>query len=71
MRLLMDEYHLDWDPAWDITRQTFAYTCHTLLPEAMEKWPVELFGRLLPRHLEIVYEINRRFLDEVRHRFPR
>ena len=70
MRLLMDEYGLSWDAAWQITRNSFAYTCHTLMPEALEKWPVELFGRLLPRHLEIVYEINRRFLDEVRHHFP-
>jgi len=70
MRLLIDEYELGWEPAWEIVRSTFAYTCHTLLPEALEKWPVEVFGRLLPRHLEIVYEINRRFLDQVRDRFP-
>ncbi len=70
MRLLMDEHLLDWDAAWEITRHTFAYTCHTLLPEALEKWPVDLFGNLLPRHLEIVYEINRRFLQEIRARFP-
>jgi starch phosphorylase len=70
MRLLLDEHGLDWDTAWRVTRQTFAYTNHTLLPEALEKWPVSLFGALLPRHLEIVYEINRRFLDEVRARFP-
>ena len=70
MRLLLDEHGLDWDTAWHVTRQTFAYTNHTLLPEALEKWPVSLFGALLPRHLEIVYEINRRFLDEVRARFP-
>jgi starch phosphorylase len=70
MRILMDVHHLGWDQAWNITRNTFAYTCHTLLPEALEKWPVDLFGNLLPRHLEIVYEINRRFLDEVRQRFP-
>ncbi len=70
MRLLMDEYAMGWDAAWNVTRQTFAYTNHTLLPEALEKWPVPLFGKLLPRHLEIIYEINRRFLDEVREKFP-
>ena len=70
MRLLVDEHHLDWDKAWDITRRTFAYTNHTLLPEALEKWPIEMFGRLLPRLLEIIYEINERFLDQVRRQFP-
>lgn len=70
MRLLIDEHELDWDTAWQVTSQAIAYTNHTLLPEALEKWPVEIFGRLLPRHLEIVYEINRRFLDEVRAKFP-
>ncbi len=70
MRLLMDIEGLDWDQAWSITQGCFAYTCHTLLPEALEKWPVDLFGNLLPRHLEIVYEINRRFLEEVRAEFP-
>jgi starch phosphorylase len=70
MRLLVDENGMGWDGAWEITRKTFAYTNHTLLPEALEKWPVELFGRTLPRHLEIVYEINRRFLDDVRQAFP-
>ncbi|BFU45209.1 glycogen/starch/alpha-glucan phosphorylase [Krasilnikovia sp. MM14-A1004] len=69
-RLLVDEYGLDWDTAWSITRRTFAYTCHTLLPEALETWPVELFARLLPRHLEIVYAINQAHLDEVEARFP-
>lgn len=70
MRLLVDEHDLDWDTAWNVTTHTFAYTNHTLLPEALEKWPVRLFASLLPRHLEIIYEINRRFLDEVRARFP-
>src|SRR5499427_308306 len=70
MRLLVDEHELGWDTAWRVTSQAIAYTNHTLLPEALEKWPVEIFGRLLPRHLEIVYEINRRFLDEVRAKFP-
>jgi len=70
MRLLVDEYLLDWDTAWHVTRHTFAYTNHTLLPEALEKWPVGMLGALLPRHMEIIYEINRRFLDELRARFP-
>jgi glycogen phosphorylase len=70
MRLLMDEHNLGWEEAWNVTRATFAYTNHTLLPEALEKWNVDLFGRLLPRHLEIIYEINRRFLEEVRAKFP-
>jgi starch phosphorylase len=70
MRLLMDVHHLSWNEAWKIARATFAYTNHTLLPEALETWPLPLFQRLLPRHLEIVYEINRRFLDEVREKFP-
>jgi len=70
MRLLIDEHVVDWDRAWDITTQTMAYTNHTLLPEALEKWPVSLFETMLPRHLEIIYEINRRFLDEVRLRYP-
>ena len=70
MRLLVDEYDMDWEPAWDITRRTFAYTNHTLLPEALERWSVPLFASLLPRHLEIIYEINRRFLDEARLRYP-
>ena len=71
MRLLMDEHGLGWDEAWDITLRSFNYTNHTLLPEALETWPLPLFGRLLPRHLEIVFEINRRFLDEVRGAFSR
>jgi glycogen phosphorylase len=70
MRLLLDEHELGWDTAWKVTSQAIAYTNHTLLPEALEKWPVEIFGRLLPRHLEIVYEINHRFLEEVRAKFP-
>ena len=70
MRLLVDERQLDWDEAWDITVATFGYTNHTLLPEALETWPLEMFAESLPRHLEIIYEINRRFLDEVRARFP-
>src|SRR5207248_9411699 len=70
MRLLVDEHQLAWEPAWEITRHVFAYTNHTLLPEALETWSLELFRKLLPRHLEIIFEINRRFLDEVRARYP-
>jgi starch phosphorylase len=70
MRILLDEAHLGWDEAWDLTQRTLAYTNHTLLPEALEKWPVAWFEMLLPRHLEIIYEINRRLLDAVRVRFP-
>ena len=70
MRLLVDERRLDWDAAWAITVATFGYTNHTLLPEALETWPLAMFRECLPRHLEIIYEINRRFLDEVRGRFP-
>jgi starch phosphorylase len=71
MRLLLDTYGLDWILAWEITQRTFAYTNHTLLPEALEKWPISLFGKLLPRHLEIIMEINARFLEVVRMRFPK
>jgi starch phosphorylase len=70
MRILLDEAHLEWDQAWNLTQQTLAYTNHTLLPEALEKWPVAWFETMLPRQLEIIYEINRRFLDSVRARFP-
>lgn len=70
MRLLVDIHHLPWGQAWDITRQVFAYTNHTLLPEALETWPVELIERLLPRHMQIIYDINHFFLEEVRHCFP-
>jgi glycogen phosphorylase len=70
MRLLMDEHHLGWNKAWEITSQTFNYTNHTLLPEALERWSLPLFAALLPRHIEIIYEINSRFLDEVRRQFP-
>ena len=70
MRILVDEYKIDWDSAWDTTCKTFSYTNHTLLPEALEKWSVNLFAYLIPRVLEIIYEINYRFLNEVRMRFP-
>jgi len=70
MRILLDEAHLGWDEAWEINQRTLAYTNHTLLPEALEKWPLVWFERMLPRHLEIIYEINRRLIDEVRKRFP-
>jgi starch phosphorylase len=70
MRILLDDAHLGWEQAWDITKKTLGYTNHTLLPEALEKWPLAWFEAVLPRHLEIVYEINRRLLDEVQTRFP-
>ncbi len=70
MRLLVDVHRYDWDHAWDITQATFAYTNHTLLPEALEKWPLSIFGAILPRLLEIIYEINRRFLNQVRMKYP-
>jgi len=70
MRLLMDQHHLNWQQAWKITTSTMAYTNHTLLPEALERWPVNMFARLLPRVLEIIYEINARFLNEVAKKWP-
>jgi starch phosphorylase len=70
MRVLVDLYRLDWDRAWRITHATFSYTNHTLMPEALETWPVSMFERVLPRHLQIIYEINQRFLEGVRHRYP-
>jgi glycogen phosphorylase len=70
MRLLIDEHHLPWETAWKTTQATLGYTNHTLLPEALEKWPISIFSSLLPRHLEIIYEINRRFLEEVAAKYP-
>ena len=70
MRLLLDDKHLTWEQAWDITSRSLSYTNHTLMPEALEKWGLNLFGSLLPRHLELIYEINRRFLQQVRFKYP-
>ncbi len=70
MRLLVDEHGVGWDAAWEMTQRMLGYTNHTLLPEALERWPITLFASLLPRHLEIIYEINQRFLDQVRRDFP-
>jgi len=70
MRILVDEEDIDWNTAWDITKRTFAYTNHTVMPEALEKWPVPLFEKLLPRHLQLIYEINHSFLREVANRYP-
>lgn len=70
MRLLVDKQHIDWERAWEITKNTFSYTNHTLLPEALERWPLPLFRKVLPRHLEIIFEINRRFLEDVRLTYP-
>ena len=69
MRLLIDQYQMPWNEAWNITQKSFCYTNHTILPEALEKWPLRLFASVLPRHLEIIFEINRRFLDQVRTKF--
>ena len=70
MRLLVDEHQIEWEQAWHVTQSTFSYTNHTLLPEALEKWPLPMFGSLLPRHLEIIFEINRHFLEELRVKYP-
>ncbi len=71
MRLLLDDHQFEWEAAWQITQRVFGYTNHTLMPEALERWSVDLFGKLLPRHLEIIYEINHRFLDQVKLRYPK
>ena len=70
MRVLLDLNHMEWQQAWDITVRIFSYTNHTLMPEALETWPVDMFEKILPRHMQIIYEINQHFLNEVRHRYP-
>ena len=70
MRLLMDEYYLGWDDAWEVTTKCVAYTNHTIMSEALEKWPIELFSRLLPRCYQIIEEINRRFCQEIEQKYP-
>lgn len=70
MRILMDDYYLTWDEAWAVTTKTCAYTNHTIMAEALEKWPIELFSRLLPRIYQIVEEINRRFIAQVSQQYP-
>ena len=70
MRILVDEKKWEWDDAWAVTQKCFAYTCHTLLPEALEVWSTDLLGKLLPRHLEIIYKINEEFMAELRVAYP-
>ncbi len=71
MRILIDEYNIDWEPAWEITQNTFAYTNHTILPEALEKWPISLIQKVLPRHLQIIFDINSKFLSKIHVQFPK